>query len=34
MVTHSELYALISLLVTLVSLVVYIIYGGSDNKKD
>lgn len=34
MVTHSEFYALISLFIALISLVVYIIYGGSDNKKD
>jgi hypothetical protein len=34
MVTHVELYALIALLISLVSLVVSIFRGGDDNKKD
>ena len=34
MVTHVELYALIAVLISLVSLVVSIFHGGDDNKKD
>ncbi len=34
MVTHNELYALISLFIALVSLVIYITRGGNGSKKD
>ena len=34
MVTHVELYALISLLVAIISLVVYIYHDRNNNKKD